>query len=173
MRLPMLPVDIPEGKLGEWEVKRGTYTGLYHGGKIIMSDTPARMRDRRRALVAAQGDILINGLGIGMYLYNCALKRSVGHITVVEISAEVLALVAPWYKERFGDRITFINDDALEYKPSRGTRFGFVWHDIWPTISADNWPDMKLLHRKYGKRCNNQKSWCRDEVLSINRSASI
>lgn len=189
MREPMLKVRIPEGKAGAWSVKRfkvslkqahrwnvgckgrriipGEYTGLYHNGEIIMSDTPSEMDDHKAALVAARGHVLINGLGIGMFLLNCVEKLAVDHVTVVEISAEVLQLVGPWYQDKYGDKITFVHADALEYKPLRGTRFDFVWHDIWPTISANNWPSMVTLHRRYGKRCNNQKSWCRDEVISL------
>ena len=57
----------------------------------------------------------------------------------------------------------FHQADALEYKPPRGEQYDVVWHDIWPNICTDNLPEMHKLHRKYGRRCNWQGSWCRAE----------
>lgn len=103
----------------------------------------------------------MNGLGLGL-IVGCMLeKEQVNHVTVIEISAEVIELVGTHYLKKYGDRLTIIHADALEYKPSKGQRFNTVWHDIWPTICSDHLPDMHKLHRKYGRRCDWQGSWCR------------
>ena len=96
-------------------------------------------------------------------------KPEVEHVTVVELSKDVIALVAGHYKARYGDRLTVVHADALDWKPPKGARYDAVWHDIWPDICGDNWETMKRLHRKYGRRCDWQNSWCRYQVKEAAR----
>lgn len=182
-------VDVPEGQSGDFKIKRftvsqedsefatlralikggrgalppGDYTGLYEHGRLWMSDTPDEIRDHLQAIRKAKGYVLINGLGLGVVLAAVAAKPEVKHVTVVECSPDVIALVGPHYQERFGDRIEIVQDNAFTYKPPKGIRYGMVWHDIWPDICSDNLPAMKLLHRRYGRRADWQGSWCRSE----------
>lgn len=181
-------VNLPEGESGDWRVKKivvdeeaakrerframmnggrhvpeGEYTGIYHKGYLIMSDTPNEISDHMSFIRKAEGHVLINGLGIGMVLQAVIKKPEVTHVTVVEFSEDVIALTGKVYKERYGDKLTIIHADALEYKPPKGERYGAVWHDIWGDICADNLEDMKKLHRKYGRRTDWQGSWCRGE----------
>jgi hypothetical protein len=180
---------IPEGKSGDWSIQRftvskeaerfgqlramissssrgryvptGTYIKLVHSNEIVMSNTPDELNDCREFLYKAKGNVLINGLGLGMVLEACLVKPEVTHVTVVEISQDVINLVGLFFKEKYGDRLTIINADALEYKPTKGSRFGAVWHDIWNNICADNLYEMKKLHRKYGRKSDWQGSWGR------------
>jgi hypothetical protein len=176
----MEKVDLPEMIRGMWEVKhftvdridihsfvrgRGvpvgeTFTKLTRHGSIVMSDTPAEMRDHREAVYRATGSCLLNGLGIGMVLKNILLKNEVTAVTVVEISQELIDLISPHYND---SRITFICADAMTYKPPKGKRYNMVWHDIWDNICGDNLPQMETLHRKYGWRTDWQGSWCKYE----------
>lgn len=185
----MIPqVTIPEGQSGDWRVERfiiseadarfanirasmkrgaryvqaGSYTRLMRGSTVVMSDTPAEMRDHTYAVRAAKNTVLINGLGIGMVLNACLIKPEVERVLVVEKSADVIALVAPHYRSLFGDRFEVVEADALSYTPPKKQRFGAVWHDIWDYICADNLPQMTTLHRRYGKRTDWQGSWCRE-----------
>lgn len=135
-----------------------TFTRLKRGSIVVMSDTPAEMRDHIFALHKATGSCLINGLGIGMLLKNILLKPDVTDVTVIEISREVIEMVGPHYND---ERVTIIHANALEYKSPKGKRYQMVWHDIWDYISADNLPEMHKLHRKYGKKADWQGSWCR------------
>jgi hypothetical protein len=181
-------VDVPAGKSGDWEVRKfevtpedearqrirasfrdgrfvpaGIYTGIYRGKQTVMSDTPDEIRDHRQAIRRATGHCLVNGLGIGMVAAAMLRKPEVTKVTVIELSADVIALVAPHWKAKYGDRIEIIQSDAMAYQPPKGVRYGCVWHDIWDDICADNLEDMKKLHRKYGRRCEWQGSWCRAE----------
>jgi spermidine synthase len=133
-----------------------------------MSDTPAEQDDHREFVQRARGRILINGLGLGMVLQACLERRkwqsdeyAVEHATVVEISPAVIALVAPHYQARYGDRLTIVQADALTWQPPKGERYAAVWHDIWPDICTDNLPQMHTLHRRYGRRADWQGSWAR------------
>lgn len=181
-------VDVPEGQSGDWQIakfevtesdaqmhnlracmhpgsriiKSGIYTKLTRNGQIIMSDTPAEIGDHREPVRRAQnGRVLINGLGIGMVLQGILDETSVEHLTVVENSSDVIALVAAHWKNKYGDRLTIINADAFDWRPPKNVRYCVVWHDIWDNITSDNLSDMHKLHRKYGRRCVWQGSWCR------------
>jgi len=163
---------------GRRTIKEGVYTKLTCSGKIIMSDTPAELEDHRgparraRDVHSSQlwpesrrthyaNNILINGLGLGVVLQACLDEPTVSHVTVVEKSSDVIFLVGEHYKKKYGDRLTIVLADALKWKPPKGYRYRVVWHDIWDDICADNITEMHKLHRKYGRRCDWQGSWCR------------
>ncbi len=139
-------------------VPHGTYTRAMRGKKLVMSDTPAEMRDHHHAVYAATGSCLINGLGIGMVLKNILLKTDVTDVTVVEIDQELIDLVSPHYQD---PRVTFVCSCSYTYKPPKGKKYDWVWHDIWDDICIDNLPLMHKLHRKYGRRAVWQGSWAR------------
>lgn len=179
-------VDVPEGKSGDWEVARfetdpfhlaihnltqplrrmepGTYTRLTHRGDVVMSDTPAELRDLYPLCRHLKGQMLFHGLGLGVAIQGALDQSAVSHVTVVEISQCVIALVGEHYLRRYGDRLRIINADAFTWQPPKGIRYDAVWHDIWPTICGDHWPEMNTLHRRYGCRCEWQGAWCRSET---------
>lgn len=182
-------MDIPAGTSGEWSVEKftvskederlghlramfssssrgryvpaGTYTRLRCNGSTVMSNTPDEIDDFYEFLHHATGNVLINGLGLGVVLDACLAKPEVTHVTVVEVSEDVINLVGIHFQKKHGDRVTIVQADALEYKPPKGSHFDAVWHDIWTDICADNLPEMKKLHRKYGRVADWQGSWCR------------
>ena len=176
-------VRVPEGERGPWRVEQftlaaehrplnpfsfssggrgyipaGTYTQLLRKGSVVMSDTPDEIRDLRDLLYHAKGRVLLNGLGLGVALQGCLNKPEVEHVDVVEVDADVVALVAPHYE---GPRVSVHQGDALTFPWPKGTRWNVVWHDIWDGICADNLEVMHRLHRRYGRRCDWQGSWCR------------
>ncbi len=182
-------VDVPPAVSGDWEVEKhtvteesenlgrlravfsfsskgrftpaGNYTGLLHRKRIIMSDTPDEIHDHSELFRFGRGHCLLNGLGLGVAVNGLLMNPAVEHVTAIEISVEVINLVGKHWQDKYGDRLEIIRHNALTYNPPRGERYGFVWHDIWPTICADNLDEMKTLHRKYGRRTDRQASWCR------------
>ena len=176
----MEKVSLPECSKGKWRIEhftvdrtdfhslvrgRGipigeTFTRVMRGSTLVMSDTPAEMRDHSYAVARAKGSCLLNGLGIGMVLKNIIAKPEVTDVTVIEISQDLIDIVSPHYDDR---RVTFVCSDAFTYKVPKGKRFQMVWHDIWDYICADNLAEMTRLHRKYAKRTDWQGSWCRYE----------
>ena len=183
-------VDIPEGKSGIWRVERftvtpqdenleriraiassssrgrftlaGTYTRLMRGNELVMSDTPDEIRDHRGAIYEAKGNVLINGLGLGMMARAVLLKPEVDQVTVIEIDPDVIKLVGKYLISQFPMRLEIIKGDAFQYMPPKGIRYDMVWHDIFDNITADNLPLMSKLHRKYGKRTEWQGSWAKE-----------
>lgn len=190
-------VDVPEGQSGEWKVSRfkateqgvaffnlremtrscrymkpGTYTELTHRGAIVMSDTPAELADHRDMVRRVRsGHVLVTGLGLGVAIQAVLDESNVEHLTVVELSEDVISLVAPHWQDRYNGRLTVIHADALDWTPPRGSRYSIVWHDIWPNISGDNLGAMRRLHRKYQRRSDWQGSWCRAECRRLARKA--
>lgn len=181
-------VDVPEGQSGNWKVELfevterdaefhnlrafmhpggrpivpGTYTRLARNGHVVMSDTKAEIDDHAEPIRRANnGRALVNGLGLGVILQGILDEPEIEHLTVIEKSSDVIALVAAHWLDRYGDRLTIIHADAFDWQPPKNIRYCVAWHDIWDDITSDNLPDMHRLHRKYGRRCVWQGSWCR------------
>ncbi|MDO3380380.1 hypothetical protein [Geoalkalibacter halelectricus] len=179
-------VSLPQMQKGLWRVERfrvddtdfsslfqgrdvpvgEEYTRLMRGGTLVMSDTPAEMRDHRMAVRMARGSCLLNGLGIGMVLKAILKKPEVTEVTVVEVSQDLIDLVAPHYSD---PRVIFVCCDAYAYQPPKGKRFQMVWHDIWDAMCSDNLEGMAKLHRKYGRRADWQGSWGKEACLEQRR----
>jgi hypothetical protein len=124
-----IKVDVPEGKSGNWEIKKftvtdkdlslfntrcmfspgmgsrtmlaGSYTKLTRNGQTIMSDTRAEISDHAYFVRSrATGKVLINGLGLGWIVEALFKKKEVRIITVIEKSQDVIDLVAQHYKDK-------------------------------------------------------------------------
>jgi len=150
------------------QIVPGTYKRLTIENELVMTNTPAEVRDHTGFIHAAQrhgGDILINGLGLGMVLKAILEFDNVTSVTVIEKSEDVIALTGPSFISN--PRVVIVHADALEWKAPKGKRYSVVWHDIWNSISADNLPTMAKLHRKYGGRCDWQSSWGRKETHAL------
>lgn len=146
------------------EIEPGKYTKLTHCNSVIMSDTPAEIYDHLWFMYEARGDVLVNGLGLGLVTEGLMLNPNVSHLTVVEIAPEVIQLVGDYLKGKHNSRLSVINADAFEWKPPKGKIYDSVWHDIWPAICGDYYNDTKRLHRKYARRTKYQDSWCREKI---------
>lgn len=185
-------VDVPEGKAGKWEVSKftvseeeanhsnamasfsfscrgqlifpGTYTKLTRGGTIVMSDTPSEIRDHISPISHAKGNVLIAGLGLGMVANACLCKPEVERVTVIELSPDVISLVAGHYVKKFGSKFEVVQADINEWKPPKGVRYGAVWIDIWDEISLDHLAQMSTLKKKFS-RCAEWKGCWREETL--------
>lgn len=147
-------------------VEPGSYTRLvrlggWRGRTVVMSDTRAELLDHYDFVRQATGHVLINGLGLGLCLQMVLAKDDVKRVTVVERSRDVIRLTWPTFMEE--PRAGIYHASAFDWQPPRGIRYGAVWHDIWDYICADNLPEMKALHRKYGRRTDWQGSRCRAE----------
>lgn len=145
----------------------GTYTKLNHDRRgVVMSDTPAeiyehmsvlRQIERRESLKS----VLINGLGIGVTLQAAIRRPDIESIDVVEISEDVLKLVAPHYDD---PRVTYHCADAYTVKWPVGKKWDIAWFDIWDDICIDNLEGMAKLHRRYCKRVSWYDSWKFDDL---------
>lgn len=185
-----IKINVPDNISGEWEVKTfeitegeakfanmraafrgrgyinaGIYKKLLRGGEIIMSNSPDEIADFMSFVYKAKGNILINGLGLGVLLKALLDKEEVENITVIERSIDVIKLVGKTYLK--DKRVNIICADAFKWKPLNGTKYDYVWHDIWDYITSDNLSEMKKLTRKYSKISGYQESWCRKQCNKL------
>lgn len=190
-KLSKMKSSVPIGKKGNWKVEKfainkrdadffnprqainargrevevGNYTKLTYQNSVIMSDTPAELQDQIQFICNVYGNILVNGLGLGLVVEGLMLNIMVRQVTVIEIASEVITLVGKHLAKLYGDKITIINADAFTWQPPRGRRvYDFAWHDIWDSICGDYWPQVKKLKRKYSQKATLQEAWCEEQI---------
>jgi hypothetical protein len=151
-----------------------TATQLVVGHGILetlwMSDSIDEFIDHLPAIEQASGRVLVHGLGLGCYLSAILSKKEVEHVDVVEINKDILGLIEPYFHvaKRRG-RVTFHNDDAFKKQWPKNTQWDFAWHDIWPTICADDLSQHAALKRKFARRTAVQECWKHAELLRLRR----
>ncbi len=179
--------EVPTGRSGEWVIERvtvpdrayepatdrrpdcfkfrpGTYTCLRRGPEQFMTDLYDEWWTQRDALreAARGGEILITGLGLGL-IAEAVLRRwsaRVSRITILELSADVIRLVAPYLAARYGERIEILAADAFSWVPPAGRRFTVGWHDIWPNPhAAEVDEEMARLRARHADWCDWQGFW--------------
>lgn len=151
----------------------GKYVRLYRktGFKnVVMSDTLHEQRTNREIVAGAEGDVLIAGFGIGMILVPILLKPEVKTVTVIEISEEVPKMVLSYLPNK--EKLRVIYSDIMDWKPPKGQMWDVIYFDIWDHISADNYEQMKTLHRRFGRKKRIwMGSWCEDYCRKAYKTA--
>ncbi len=134
---------------GQYCILKQARTGNTHESwdTIWMSDTLMERSTNIEFLQEAEGDVLLAGLGIGMLAVALCRKREVRTVTVLEIDRDVVRLVAPHIQHR---KLRIVQADAKS-APLAGKNFDAIWLDIWPSIRADNWEEMKPMLADYRK----------------------
>lgn len=153
-------------------VPPGRYIRLRVNGQVMMSNTSMEVRSNARFVRQAHGRVLIAGLGLGMILQGILPKPEVKDVTVIESSADVIALVEPYIRHA---KLSVIHDDIFILKPRRGERWNSIYFDIWPTICLDNLDEIVRLHRRFGRYLDRQDpqhvmdSWQRTALMAQQR----
>src|SRR5258708_4132125 len=132
--LPRLEVpDYYCGVYGDWTLKekpgesfeRGYFTGydteppghyIMRNGHIWMSTSRLERESHAIHLKHARGNVVMCGVGMGMYLYNISCQPEVERIIAVDLDPNVIELVqnATNFQEWPGrDKIRFVHKDAL------------------------------------------------------------
>lgn len=155
---------------GEGYVPEGRYARLRVHGELMMSDTRMEHMTNYDFVRFAKGNILVAGLGLGMILHPILDKDSVTNVTVVEKYADVITLIRPTIPH---PKLTLINADIYEWKPSKGIKYDCIYFDIWAEQSTDTLEDMKKLHlrfRSYKSPSGWMESWRREFLKAQKRS---
>ena len=135
----------------------GRYTKLTASGRVLISDTPGDLGTYVDICERLTGRVLINGLGLGVVVRRALELPEVTHVDIVELSAEVITLVAPTYdKDR---RVRVHLGDARNYPWPDDAYWEVVWHDIWSTQSAAHLPMMDAMRERFKDRCTWQGCW--------------
>jgi hypothetical protein len=164
-----LPWAIPSysaKKRGRWSVKRVAgsagssylarhsvdqwHDALCHGDEAWMSTSMLEIESHAWHLHCATGNVLVAGLGMGMYLHAVAAKPEVERVVVLEIDPDVIAIMQSstgfdQWADR--DKIVIINADALSPSTASlvteafsGRRPDYLYADIWPVFPAQEAP---------------------------------
>jgi hypothetical protein len=146
----------------------GTYKVLYHKHELVMSSIPQEYNDFENFRKQAKGNILINGLGLGLMSDVLLDNPKVTMLTIIEKNLEVIQLTNGKYNNE--PRVEIIKADAFEYYPAPDTHYDSVWHDIWSLISEKNVVEMDYLKAKYQYIADYQECWkeaeCRRRLIS-------
>jgi hypothetical protein len=180
--------EVPPGRSGPWVIEKismperdydpvadsrpncfkyrpGIYTCLRRERTQFMTDLYDEWWTQRAAIVEAAargGNILITGLGLGLVAE--AILRTpesnVTRVTIVEQSADVIQLVGPFLKNRYGARIEIAEGNAFSWQNPTGRNFTVGWHDIWPDpYTSTNVEEMERLEAHHARWCDWQGFW--------------
>lgn len=156
-----------------YDLTPGEYVRLSVDNETVMSNTPMEVRTNQEFIQEAKGDVFIAGLGIGMVIYEILKKPEVNSITVVEVNKTVIDVVMPYLSQIKGiEKVKIIHGDVFNIELTE--KFDTIYFDIWNTISGNNYPEMKLLTKKYqkNKRQRSQKilHWRKEDCRYLNNN---
>lgn len=97
----------------------------------------------------ASGTVVVCGVGMGMYLYNLALKPEVKRIIAIEIDPLILEILrdgTDFNRWPGREKIEFVESDAKTFHFSGPVDYLYV--DIWPNLGqSDTIPDVQAMYR--------------------------
>lgn len=97
-----------------------------------MSDTPFEQESYMLAVTAAHGNVLIIGLGIGLFLQMLKERNhNIDTITIVEKNEDIAKLV--WRYVRT-NRIKLIIQEGSEYLFCTADKYDYIYIDVWGSI---------------------------------------
>lgn len=138
----------------EQMLEAGQFKILKENGEIWMSNTLMEVITHQKAIKQAKGNVLVAGLGLGMFLTAIKDKKEINKIIVIEKSKEIIKLIGKYYQNK---KIEIINSDIFQYQTKE--KFDFIWFDIWPDICNDNLQEMEFLKNKFSKNSNDILCW--------------
>ena len=119
---------------------------------VWMSMTPAEMLTQRSGVQAAEGTVVLGGLGLGWLLRKVCEKPSVERVIVVEKSQELLDWYGTDLCKRYGKVSDVICDDVYNQIGKHGAKVKYLL-DIWLRFGqARRDSRFKTLKRKLKKR---------------------
>lgn len=144
------------------------------GVRVWMTDTRAEILeheplfaalDQVREPASAGSGVLVSGLGLGLAVVG-AVRHGATWVDVVERQPEVVDLVGAqvvaWAAKR-GVQVNVHVQDVFDFVPSPGVSYDAAWHDIWPTISDENLPEMDALEARFASHVRGPSlCWARD-----------
>jgi hypothetical protein len=160
-----MPVNLPFpqspdyhcGKYGSWTLKEklgdsfecGYFTGfddeppghflVSAQNHVWMSTSRLERESHAIHMKYAKGNVVVCGVGMGMYLFNIASLPRVNQIVAVDLDANVIDLVrhaTAFESWQGGEKIRFVNKNALQLT-SADIGMGqvdYLYVDIWPEL---------------------------------------
>lgn len=136
------------------------YTRLFVNGQLYMTDAEFEWMTNRPIIVKMRGDVLLGGLGLGFIVPAIANAAMVTSVTILEKSADVIALVGKHYKH---PKVKIIEADVWTW-PVPKKAFDIVYIDIWKDVpnedNRDEIHDLKARFKPSLKKSGRTFVWC-------------
>lgn len=129
------------------------FPAVLEDGNEWMTLTPVDLDTSDEAIERAHGKVVTFGLGLGYYAYMVSEKENVESVTVVEKSADVIALFKEYILPQFShpEKVRIVNADAFEYAENTmpAEEFDVAFVDTWRDASdgAPMYERMKPLEK--------------------------
>ena len=144
---------------------------LLRGAESWMSLTPLEIESEEIGIFAAQGHVLIYGLGMGWAMTAVAARPEVTSVTVVERDGEILALhdeldLPAQLDEAARGKIRIVQGDAFDYRPEAPV--DLLFPDIWlPLVGDDRFGEVRRMQANVGAR----SVYCWGQEMELARHA--
>lgn len=145
---------------------------LTRGSDTWMSLTPIEYESQILGVAAAQGHVVIMGLGMGWVAAETALREAVSMVTIVERDPEVIALhreldLFARLPGGAGNKVRIVEGDAFAWRPDHAV--DLLMPDIWLNlVEGDRVPDVRRMQDNVGAQAI--YFWCQE--LEIARHAA-
>lgn len=127
---------------------------LIRNGNVWMSITPMELESQEIGIEAAQGHVVIFGLGMGWAAAATALRDAVSKVTVVEFDPEVIALhqeldIFSQLPPDARAKLSIEQGDAYAWTPREPVNL--LMPDIWlPLVSDGRVEEVRQMQRNVG-----------------------
>ncbi len=145
-----------------------SYPAMLENGREWMTLLPNEITTSLPAVEAAHGKVLTYGLGLGYFAFRASEKPDVSSVTVVDCSADVIALFREEILPQFphAEKIRLVCRDAFAYAEQEMPNEGYdmVFADIWHDVGDGR--DLYLRMKPYEARCPGTKFvyWIEDSI---------
>lgn len=127
---------------------------LIEGDDIWMSIAPFELEGLRRHLEAVRGEVLVGGLGLGVFPFYASKKGKVISIDIVEKEQKVIGLVYDQLRSRvlrIRKKCRVIHDDIYHYLETTDYKYDFIYVDIWGGYIDPIWARDRVI--RSAQRC--------------------
>lgn len=111
----------------------GEIRGPLREERVWMSLTPFEVFSLRAGIKRSQGRVLIAGLGMGWLTTRILEKKSVKHVTQIELNPDIVNFFGKPLLQSFGSKLDIVVEDVY-------THLGEVGADAYDSIIFDIWP---------------------------------
>ena len=133
---------IPANTIGKFRIERKPWgIILWEGDRYWMDDSEKEKESHQFAIDAAEGRVVVGGLGLGRIVEWLQAKPEVTEIVVVEIAKEVIDLV--W---RYLDvpKATIVHMDLKDYLVT-AEGFDYIYMDVAPKAGHESIKEWRKL----------------------------
>jgi len=149
------------------------YLALDKDDVTWMSVIPHEINTMKDDLECVKGNIAIYGLGLGYFLFHALNKKEVKKVKVIENDKNIIDIFNLYLRRYFLnlDKLTIINDDAIEFNFKSKDKFDYVYVDLYhnPIDSLE----IYLKLKRNEKENSTYLYWIESDILAYLRRIII